>query len=246
MACSGSVPESCRVLRSVGNFVKDRAVFSEIPDPWAGVPGAAGRALPGALPSSASRRSVWRTRALLSLLGGICIAAQLVLFGFRFDLHDLSAAYAATLLVLPSLLGLCCLGLAAAPGALGLGLSSRVLVSAALLGPASFGALALAVPAPHGFGSERFWHAAAVCAGLASAWAVLPLLIAAASFRHAFAAASGWRSALLGGGVGLCVGAAIDLHCPNVDPAHLCLGHAAPVVLVAACAALALARFTRS
>jgi hypothetical protein len=183
---------------------------------------------------------------LAALLGGACIAAQLLLAGFRFDLHDLSPAYAAALVVLPSLLGSCCLVLAAAPGPFGLGLSRRALVSAALLGPGAFAVLALVVPAPRGFASERFWHAAAVCAALTSAWTVAPLLLAALSLRHAFAAGSGWRSALLGGGVGLCVGAAIDLHCPNVDPAHLFAGHAAPVVLIAVGAALALTRITRS
>jgi hypothetical protein len=183
---------------------------------------------------------------MAALLGSACVAAQLLLAGFRFDLHDLSPAYTAALVALPSLLGSCCLVLAAAPGPLGLGLSSRALASAALLGPGAFGALALLVPAPHGFGSDRFWHAARVCAGLTSAWALAPLLLAALSFRHAFAVGSGWRSALLGAGVGLWVGAAIDLHCPNVDPAHLFAGHAAPVVLVAAGAALALTRITRS
>jgi hypothetical protein len=189
---------------------------------------------------------VWRARLAAALLGSMCLAAQLLLAGLRSDLHDLSAAYAAALVVLPCLLGSCCLALAAAPGPFGLGLSRRALVSAVLLVPAAFAVLALAVPAPHGFVSERFWHAASVCGGIISAWAVAPLLLAASSLRHAFAAGSGWRSALLGVGVGLCAATTIDLHCPNVDPAHLFAGHAAPIVFIAAVAALGLARVTRS
>lgn len=62
----------------------------------------------------------------------------------------------------------------------------------------------------------------------------------------AFAAGARWRSALVGAGIGLFAGATMNLHCPNVAPAHLLLGHSLPVVVAALLGALVLALRARA
>ena len=85
-----------------------------------------------------------------------------------------------------------------------------------------------------------------VCFDLTVVWAAVPLLAAAVVLRGAFAAGARWRSALLGGAVGLFAGATMNLHCPNVAPAHVVIGHGLAVLLAALLGAFALTHRTRA
>jgi hypothetical protein len=77
-------------------------------------------------------------------------------------------------------------------------------------------------------------------------WAAAPLLVMALALRRAFAAQAVGRSALVGSALGLLSGAAINLHCPNVEPWHLLAGHSIPVALAALLGAFLLVRWTRA
>ena len=85
-----------------------------------------------------------------------------------------------------------------------------------------------------------------LCFDITVAWVAVPLLCAAITLRGAFAAGARWRSALVGAGIGLFAGATMNLHCPNVAPAHMLLGHGLAVVVAAAIGALALALRARA
>jgi hypothetical protein len=50
----------------------------------------------------------------------------------------------------------------------------------------------------------------------------------------------------VGGAVGLCAGATINLHCPNVAHAHVLVGHGVPVVVATLLGALVVSRWARS
>ena len=79
-----------------------------------------------------------------------------------------------------------------------------------------------------------------LCFDITIAAVAVPLLCAAITLRGAFAAGARWRSALVGAGIGLFAGATMNLHCPNVAPGHMLLGHGLAVVVAAALGALAL------
>jgi len=115
------------------------------------------------------------------------------------------------------------------------------------LGPLSFWLFAATLPPPYEPPSGNgFWLGAFVCLDITLAWAAAPLLLATLGLRRAFASAAGWRGALVGGALGLLSGAAINLHCPNVDPAHLLAGHGIPVLAAALLGALVVARGARA
>lgn len=211
-------------------------MLREIPEPLAAVP--ARTSAPATLPrrpgASLTRRET-RRRQLTAL--GISLAwfcTHLAAFGIRQDVTRLPSDYIALQIVLPALLGAASLLLAVAPGRLGLGLGVSVVAGLAVLGPLSFWLFAGAAPGLYATtGAGNFWQAALVCLDLTLAWAAGPLLLGGLVLRRSFPAGAGWRSALVGAGLGLFSGAAIDLHCPNVDPAHRRVGHAIPVIVAA-------------
>jgi len=228
--------------------LSDLSFLNQIPDP---VRGAASSARVAAAPrprgASPTRSGAQRGR-VVALGGGVAwLAAHLTVYGLRSDFERLSPAYVAAQIVLPVVFATASLLVAVAPGKLGLGLGVSIVASLAVLGPLSFWGFAAAMPPPYEpAGSHAFWLSSLLCLDITLAWAAAPLLLAALALRRAFPAAPGWRSALVGGGLGLLAGAAINLHCPNVDPAHLLAGHGVPVVAAAALGAGVVARWARA
>lgn len=176
------------------------------------------------------------------------LASHLAVFGFRQDMSQLPAGYLAAQVGLPLVFGAACLVVALAPGKLGLGIGAGVVGTMAVLGPLSFWAFALGVPAPHaaGVSATGFWLGSLLCLDITLAWAAAPLLLVALSLRGAFPAHATWRSALVGGALGLLSGGAINLHCANVEPWHMLAGHGVPVLMSALLGALLVVRWTRS
>lgn len=214
------------------------ALLGEIPDPAAPASPAAPLRLPS-LPATAPRQVVQRRRAA-ALIGGLSwLGAHLAVYGIRTDLSGLPFTYVAAQIVLPAALATASLMVALGSGKLGLGLKIGMVSTLAVLGPASFCFIALGAPVP------RVHEPAALvdtllCFDITVAWVAVPLLCAAITLRGAFAAGARWRSALVGAGIGLFAGATMNLHCPNVAPAHMLLGHGFAVVIAAALGALAL------
>jgi hypothetical protein len=214
------------------------ALLGEIPDPAAAASPAAPVRLPS-LPEAATRSVVQRRRAA-ALLGGLSwLGVHLAVYGIRTDLSGLPFTYVAAQIALPVLLATGSLVVALGSGKLGLGLKIGLVSSLALLGPVSFCLIALGAPVPR-IPEPGTLVDTVLCFDITVAWVAVPLLCAAITLRGAFAAGARWRSALVGAGIGLFAGATMNLHCPNVAPAHMLLGHGLAVVIAAALGALAL------
>jgi hypothetical protein len=204
--------------------------FGEIPDPLAprGTPPVS---RPPVL-DEAPQRTLTRQRRLLALTGSIAwLAAHLVVYGIRSDLGELSVPYLAAQIFLPFLVASGSLAVALGPGKLGLGLKITLIAALAVLGPITFCLIALGAPVPRAVSDGGALLPIFVCFDITVAWAAVPLLLAALSLRGAFAAGARWRSALVGAGVGLAAGATMNVHCPNVAPAHMLFGHGLPVLV---------------
>jgi hypothetical protein len=226
----------------------DLADFGEIPDPLAAEE--ARRVPPRAadLAVEAPERGVVRARRAAALCVSLAwLGVHLAVYGVRTDLMSLPLLYAATQILVPIALAFTALAVATGPGKLGLGPSISVVVTLAVLGPASFVLIALGAPIPRApLASEgSLWLGALVCLDITLVWAAVPLLVAALSLRHAFPVASRWRAATVGGSCGLVSGAVMNLHCPNVDPFHIALGHGIPVIVATVIGAVLMSRWVR-
>jgi hypothetical protein len=229
--------------------LSDLSFLNEIPDPIAAEPPPSnGDRLRAPRPPAPTRGVVQRRRlaALAVSLAWLC--THLLVYGVRRDFDTLPAAYVAAQVAVPVVLAIGCLIVALAPGKLGLGVGIGLLAATALLGPLSFWVLALGAPPPHAavVGPLGFWLGSLRCLDITVAWAAAPLLLVGLSLRRAFATRAAWRTALMGAGLGLLSGAAINLHCSNVDRWHMLVGHAVPVALAALVGALLVARWTRA
>lgn len=202
------------------------------------------------MPSAPRAQTQRRRLAALALsLGWLC--THLAVYGIRQDFARLPAEYVALQIFLPALLGAVSLLLAVAPGKLGLGLAVGVVSALVVLGPLSFWLCAGLLDTPYRvpdalLQSGRFWLGALVCLDLTLAWAAAPLLLAAFALRRAFPSSARWRSGLVGSALGLLSGAAINLHCPNVDQGHMLLGHGTPIIVAALVGGLVVARWSRA
>jgi hypothetical protein len=206
------------------------ARFGEIPDPLAPRDASPAARLP--LLDDAPRRALVRQRRWLAMTGSLAwLAAHLAVYGVRSDLEELSVPYLAAQVFLPFVVAASSLAVALGSGKLGLGLKITLVGALAVLGPLSFCLIALGAPVPRPVSNGGALLPIFVCFDITVAWAAVPLLLAALSLRGAFAAGARLRSALVGAGVGLAAGATMNMHCPNVAPAHLFFGHALPVIV---------------
>ena len=213
-------------------------LLGEIPDPTVPASAPAQFRLPS-LPGAATREVV-QSRRLAALLGGLSwLGVHLAVYGIRTDLRGLPFTYVAAQIVLPAVLATGSLVVALGSGKLGLGLKIGLVSMLAVLGPASFCVIAVGAPVPY-VGDPGTLVDTVLCFDITIAWVAVPLLCAALTLRGAFAAGARWRSALVGAGIGLFAGATMNLHCPNVAPAHMLLGHGLAVVVAATLGALAL------
>ena len=208
--------------------------FTDIPDPLGATPGDV-PPLPALLQHLAEvpdREQVHRRRRAGLVLSLGWLACHLAVFGVRHDLHELPPAYLASHIGAPLALALTSLYVATRPGQWGLGPSRHWVAALVLGGPISFWVLGALTPAPRpSIPDAEPWLGALMCSDLMLVWMSVPLFAAAVALRRAFAATAVWRSALVGASIGLLSGATINLHCANVEPYHLVLGHGVPIAL---------------
>jgi hypothetical protein len=221
-----------------------------IPDPL----GATSAELPRLPPVGArlataapDRAEMRRRRRAALVLSVAWLTGHLSVFGVRHDFRELPVAYLAVQLGAPLVLAVASLIIATRPGRSGLGTRRLWVLLFAVGGPLSFGVLGLALAPPRApSGDPHPWLAALLCSDIMLAWMSAPLFAAAFALRSAFAAAPVGRSALVGASVGLFSGVTINLHCSNVQPWHLALGHGLPIVLASLFGALVVTRWLRA
>jgi negative regulator of sigma F NrsF-like protein len=239
--------------------VNDLSFLDQIPDPVPeehrpgtnGDKSGAGRAI---RPPPSSRRkepsldrAQTRRRRWVALgLSGAWLMTHLIVYGVRQDLAHLSPFYVAVQIGLPFAFAVGSLCVALSPGKLGLGVSLAAIAGLGLLGPSSFWLSALIMPVPRGLVADASLLPALVCLDITLLWAALPLVVAAVSLRRAFPGGAVWRSALVGAAAGLFSGATMNLHCANVDPLHIVVGHGVPVIVGALVGAFVIARWLRT
>jgi hypothetical protein len=210
--------------------------FTDIPDPLQAtgdlpaVPGVVQRRAAG-VPDR--EQMLWRRRA--ALVSSLCwLSTHLVVFGLRHDFRQLPPAYLGSHIGAPLVLALASLYVATRPGRWGLGPPRLWVATLALGGPLTFWVLGAITPSEGpSVHDAQPWLGALVCSDLMLLWMSVPLFAAAVALRRAFAATALWRSALVGSSIGLASGVTINLHCANVEPFHLVIGHGLPIALAA-------------
>jgi hypothetical protein len=221
--------------------------LAEIPDP-----AAEGTASPAVLRTphltATPTRAGARHRRVAALLGSLAwLGAHVAISGVRTDFKTLPPMYVGAQILLPLLLATSSLFVALAPGKLGLGAKIALISTLAVLGPTSFCLIGAGAPPPRApEPSASPLIETVLCFDLTVAWIAVPLLAAAVTLRGAFAAGARWRSALVGAGIGLFAGATMNLHCPNVAPSHVLLGHGLAVLIATVLGALVLALRARA
>jgi hypothetical protein len=186
-------------------------------------------------------------RRTAALIGSVAwVGAHLAVFGIRKDFGTLPFPYVAAQVLLPFALAGLALVVALGRGRLGLGVRIGLVSSFAVLGPASFAVIAAGAPVPGEVATSMATPIGMLfCFDVTLAWAAVPLVLGALTLRGAFAAATRWRSALVGASAGLFAGATINLVCPNLAPLHLLFGHGLPVIVATLGGAFLLALRTR-
>ncbi len=190
------------------------------------------------------RRAPTRARARagrwIALAAALAFDASWLIFHERRpDLPELPPSQVAMALLVPLVAGGLALAAAMRKGSLGLGLPARRVGLAVAAALALFVAGTL-VTAPEGGPDPLFWKHAAACLGVTILLAIGPIVFALGALRHAFPAASRWRTAAVGAACGGLSTATMSLACSISAPAHVLLGHGA-ILLVGALAGALLA-----
>jgi hypothetical protein len=222
------------------------ARFSEIPDPSSAPEPASPLRLPSLAPSP--ERSRVRKQRLAALTGSVAwLLTHLVFYGVRTDFRGLPALYVAAQILLPFCVAVASLLVALSYGKLGLGAKIGLVSGLAVLGPLAFCLVAFGAPVPYVADSEAAsLLGILVCFDITVAWAAVPLLCAGLTLPGAFASGVRWRSALVGAAIGLFAGATMNLHCPNVAPLHVLMGHGLPVIVATILGAVVLGYRSRA
>lgn len=195
-----------------------------------------------------SRASVRRQRAVALVASLGWLVWQVAALGLRTDMAKLGIAYPIAQVALPALLGAAALAIALWPGRDGLGAgvaSIRGLSVVALLGMT---AVTLFFPLPFAYTPPKlfgFLQWTLICADIVAVMGVLPLALAAVALRRSFVTAATEKSAAIGVACGLGAVTAMHLHCENLQPAHMALGHMVPAMVLAAAGALLLRYVTK-
>ena len=223
------------------------ALFGEIPEPGPAAPPSTSPLRVPVLGASPARQLV-RKRRLAALTGSAAwLLTHLAVYGIRSDFHGLPVPYVVAQILLPFLVAVASLFAALSYGKLGLGLKIGLISGLTVLGPLAFCLIAFGAPVPYVAGpGAASLPGILVCFDITVAWTAVPLLCAALVLPGAFATGARWRSALVGAAIGLFAGATMNLHCPNVAPLHVLMGHGLPVIVATLLGALVLGYRTRA
>jgi hypothetical protein len=218
--------------------------ITEIPDPFGPSRGPPSKEVrpTGASPT---RREVRRRRAIAAAAAVAYEVGWVLAVERRRDLGQLPAWTIALGLVIPLAAGALALVAVIGPGRRGLGAAASRLAGLTLM-PAALFAVATLMAGPRNTSEGDFWNLAVRCMGVTGLLTALPLVLGVVAFRHAFAAASAWRTAALGVACGAMAAATMSLACWHVGALHVIVGHGAMMVVGGVAGALLGRQVTRS
>lgn len=221
----------------------DLARLGQIPDPFA----APSEAPPmkAARPPSPTRQAVRGRRAVVAAVIVLFEVGWVAFVEHRPDLPSLPPWTIAAGLAIPLLAGTLAFGAVSSRGRKGLGAPAWGLALLATLPPLLFAAITLAVNPPEPPG-EPFWNYAVRCMALSAFLVSVPVALGAFAFRHAFPAASSWRTAALGVACGAVGAAIMSLVCPHGGALHVIVGHGSMMLVFGVVGALLGRRITRA
>jgi hypothetical protein len=225
----------------------DLEALARVPDPFADE--AAPLLAPPALPSVASptrvqhhgRIVVALCVALLFQAGWTAVAKH------RAPLDSITTHHLVFGLGVPLIGATLAWLVATARGRRGLGAPAAWLAAGIALAPLLFTATTLATTPPdHDASTWAFVDLATRCAASAGVLCAVSLGLLAYTFRHAFAAASTWRTAALGVACGALAATTMSVACFHREALHVLIGHGSMMVVGGLIGALLGRRFTRA
>jgi hypothetical protein len=168
-----------------------------------------------------------------------------VLVERRRDLGSLPAWSVALGLLIPLAAAALAFRAVSSKGRRGLGVPTSWLAALCTFPPALFVVATLATRPPDA-DAGHFWDLAVRCMGVTSVLTAVPLALGAGVFRHAFVAASTWRTAALGVACGALAAATMSLACWHDGALHIVVGHGTMMMVGGAAGALLGRRITRA
>jgi hypothetical protein len=222
----------------------DLRCLREIPDPFAPseLPSSMGAPPQGASPTRAdrARRGVLAAAVVLAYQVGWVIVVER-----RRDIATIPTWTLALGLLIPLAASTLAFSAVSARGPRGLGVPAPWLAVLCTLPPVLFGVVTLATSPPDA-DAGHFWDLAIRCMGVTTLLTAGPLALGAWIFRHAFAAASTWRTAALGVACGGLAAATMSLACWHSGALHIVVGHGMMMLLGGAAGTLLGRRITRA
>jgi hypothetical protein len=215
-----------------------------IPDPFA----AANLPPPAKLPplvASPTRAELRRRRIIAAASIVSYEVAWVVVVERRRDLPSLPAWTVALGLLVPLTAAALAFGAAGSKGKRGLGMPAPWLAALCILSPVVF-VLATLATSPPDAEAGHFWDLAVRCMAVTVLLTAVPLALGVLVLRHAFVAASRWRTAALGIACGALAAATMSLACWHSGALHVVVGHGAMMLVGGGVGALLGARITRS
>jgi hypothetical protein len=194
---------------------------------------------------SPTRSRMRTTRAIALAAALLYDAAWLVFHERRPDLGSMSTVGLVLGIAIPLSAACLALGAAVRRGPRGLGIPAGRMAALAIAGPVLF-VVATLVAAPPDAGDPLFWRHAAGCMAVTAILALGPMALALWAFRHAFAAAAGWRTAAVSLAAGAFAAATMSLACPITAASHVIVGHGLVMIVAALAGALLAPALARS
>jgi hypothetical protein len=222
-------------------------LLSQVPDPFAR--DAAPLPAPPVLPSVASpTRAQHQTRLVVAV--AVAVVFQVIWIAVakhRMALDAITVQHLLFGLGVPLVAAGLAWWAATSRGRAGLGAPAAWLAAGIALSPLLFALTTLLVAPPDQDASTRaFLDRAVRCVAGSSALCAVSLGLLAYAFRHAFAAASTWRTAALGVACGALAAATMSLACFHREAMHVLVGHGSMMLVGGLLGALIGRRFTRA
>jgi hypothetical protein len=186
-----------------------------------------------ALPAVKSPTRAERKRSLTFVIAAAVVYqfAWLAFVEHRADLSRTSLTLLVLAVIVPLVLSVIAFNAAVGRGARGLGVSVVGLGTAIIATPVLFALASLVMASRITDETAPFLDRAIRCIAVACALSAPPMIMLGWVFRHAFVAASSWRSAALGVACGALGAATMSLACSHGEALHVIVAHGSMMVI---------------